>query len=137
MQIMQAIDPVRGPAYGTVPYVPPSTIIDKIVAGKMELWLHDGQRNGEISGRVVLRYLMENREILASCVRLLDLRIIQDKGLDFFRRYFPKNENVVILGATLQDYYPCLYKKDGDLELRSQWVEYSLNVNTPFLRVLS
>ncbi|MFH1366168.1 MAG: hypothetical protein ABIG99_02170 [Patescibacteria group bacterium] len=131
MQIMQAIDPVRGPAHGTIPYVPPLTIIDHIVAGRTELWSFGAP--GEVNGRAVWRHLMENREILASCVRTFGLRIVKSMGLDFFRKHFDRK---VILGAPFQDYYPCLYEKDGDLELRSQWVEYPLRPNDRFLRVL-
>ncbi len=128
---MQAItNAFRGP----VSCVPPPTIIDLIVAGRTELWLHEGQKNeGGISGRVVWRHLMENREILSSCIRVSDLKAIQTRGLGFFRKYL---YGKVILGASLQDYYPCLYEKNGGLELKSQWIEYPLRINDRFLRVL-
>lgn len=116
------------------PYVPLSkpSSIDAIVSGKTELWLHEGQKNGEVSGRVVWRFLMENREVLSGCARSFELRAIEAEGLDFFRKHF---FGKVIFGVILNsDYWACLYEKNGSIELRSQWVEYPMNANNPFLR---
>jgi len=76
---------------------------------------------------------MENREVLENCVRVSELRAIQSEGLDFFRHFF---FGMVVLGVSLDDYWPCIYEKYGSVELGSQWVEYPLKINDRFVRVL-
>jgi hypothetical protein len=63
------------------------SIIDAIEGGRTELWLHPEQKTEWVQGRKILKYLTDSGE-LAGCVDLADLKAIQAKGIDFFRKHF-------------------------------------------------
>ena len=57
-------------------------IVEAIVAGETELWLHPDQISGVVQGRKILNHLTETG-LLASCADLEELEAIQAKGIDF------------------------------------------------------
>ncbi|MDR3519746.1 MAG: hypothetical protein P4L63_02580 [Candidatus Pacebacteria bacterium] len=62
-------------------------IVTAIVEGRTELWLHEDQKTGWTRGRVIYSHLQETG-LLAGCVDLDELKAIQTKGIDFFRKHF-------------------------------------------------
>ena len=56
-------------------------------AGKLELWLHNGQKTGCVTGKTIHQYLQDH-DMLKNSLGLRDLEEIQKKGLTFFRKHF-------------------------------------------------
>ncbi|HEY0221064.1 MAG TPA: hypothetical protein VGC58_02465, partial [Candidatus Paceibacterota bacterium] len=53
---------------------------NKFEAGRLNLWLHDGQKDGLVKGRVIYDHLKSN-DMLSSCLGLRDLEEIRKKGI--------------------------------------------------------
>ena len=88
-----------------------SDIITAIENNETELWLAPGQAEGSIQGYYILTHLTKTG-LLAKCADLEELKVIQTKGIDFFRRHFAEN---CIFGwrDVQQDRVPYLLEFDG------------------------
>jgi hypothetical protein len=92
--------------------------------GKLEQWLHDGQRNGRVIGHIILQYL-KDRDMLKNCLGLRDLEEIQKKGAAFFRKHFKGKcvfgwKTVVRVGDEL--YVPYLCEHNGEVRMDWSWL---------------
>ncbi len=57
-------------------------------AAKVDLWLHEGQKNGGlIKGKVIYDHLLKEK-MLGGCLNLQDLLAIKEKGIEFYRKHF-------------------------------------------------
>ena len=65
----------------------PRGIVAAIKGGLTELWLHEDQKSGWVTGRKILDHLTTTG-LLAGCADLSELEAIQAKGFNFFRKHF-------------------------------------------------
>lgn len=104
---------------------------------KLELWLHNMQKNGTVKGQVIYDCLKQN-DMLASCLNLQDLEAIQKKGIAHFRKHFKgqavfgwksvvRNDNGSLL-------VPYLCGNDGEVFLNWDWLERDWYSTRPALR---
>ena len=107
---------------------------------QLEQWLHPDQVNGLAGGKVIYEHLKKN-DMLTSCLGLLDLVAVQQKGLIFFRQYFQSKtvfgwKSVVLnrYGALL---VPCLVELGGEVFLYWRWLGYGWRAGNPALRFAS
>lgn len=110
-------------------------------AAKLELWLHDVQKDGKwVKGQVIYEHL-KKKKMLESCLGLSDLLAIQAKGVDLFRRHFAGKavfgwKSVVRnRGGYLNA--PSLYEYGDEVVLYWDWLEYDWGDNSPALRFAS
>lgn len=64
-------------------------IVDAIMGGRTELWLHPGQVSRVVCGYVIYDHL-QTYGLLPHCVDLDELKAIRLKGTSFFREHFPE-----------------------------------------------
>lgn len=107
-------------------------IVTAIVEGRTELWLAPGQDTGWVRGRAILAYLTET-SLLASCADLDELKAVQAKGIDFFRKHF---QGKAIFGwrGVQDDDVPYLIESGGRVVRRWRWFDGSFHVDIPALR---
>ena len=110
-------------------------------AAKLELWLHEGQKDGKwVNGQVIYEYLKE-KKMLENCLGLSDLIAIQAKGIDFFRRHFASKavfawKSVVRRRRGFLN-VPCLCEGGDEVVLDWDWLGDGWNDNYPALRFAS
>ena len=110
-------------------------------AAKLELWLHEGQKDGKwVNGQVIYEYLKE-KKMLENCLGLSDLIEIQAKGIDFFRRHFASKavfawKSVVRRRRGFLN-VPCLYEHGDKVVLHWDWLVDVWDVINPALRFAS
>lgn len=109
-------------------------------AGKLELWLHDRQKNGMVTGNVIHSYL-KNHDMLKECLGLRDLEEIQKKGIFFFRKHF-KGKCVFGWKSVILDRHdilcsPCLYEEVGNVCFFWCWLINNRGSDNPALRFAS
>ena len=106
-------------------------------AAKLELWLHEGQKDGKwVNGQVIYEYLKE-KKMLENCLGLSDLIAIQAKGIDFFRRYLAGKAvfawKSVVRNRSGNLSVPCLYEYGDKVVLHWHWLDLDWLVNSPAL----
>ena len=104
---------------------------------QVELWLHEGQKNGKwVMGQVIYEYLKKEK-MLESCLSLRDLEEIQKKGIAFFRKHFQGKAmfawKSVVLDRDGHLRAPFLYEGGGEVVLHWYWLEYVWNDDYPAL----
>lgn len=110
-------------------------------AVKLELWLHEGQKNGKwVKGQKIYEHLKENK-MLESCLSLSDLLAIQAKGITFFRQHFASKAvfgwKSVVRHRDGSLFVPYLYGDGKQVVLRWLWLEVGWLGNNPALRFAS
>ncbi|OGG59905.1 hypothetical protein A3C89_03110 [Candidatus Kaiserbacteria bacterium RIFCSPHIGHO2_02_FULL_50_50] len=72
-------------------YVPQYTLLPAgpsvFALNSLELFLHDNQKTGRVTGDFLHKYLRDS-EMLAGCLGLIELLEIQKLGVDTFRKHF-------------------------------------------------
>ena len=109
-----------------------SDIIAAIEAGKTELWLHDDQKTGWGRGRVILKHLTDTG-LLVGCVGVPELKVIQAKGLPFFRQHFA-GKAIVGWRDVQDDNVPYLIELGGKVVLLWYLLDRSFFASYPGLR---
>lgn len=104
---------------------------------KVEQWLHNGQKDGGwIMGAEIYRDLKANN-MLGSCLNLADLKAIQARGIEMFRRHFAGKTvfgwKSVILSSIGNHNVPCLTTGNGKVALCWEWLARSRHGNAPAL----
>ena len=104
-------------------------IIAAIENGEIEPWLHKDQETNWVRGRTILTYLTANDK-LASCVDLTELKAIQVKGPDFYRKHFAGK---VIVGwrGVRGVRVPVLCEDDGEVVLLWGHVDNDFDSDSP------
>lgn len=104
---------------------------------ELELWLHPKQKKGAISGNEIYEYLKTNK-MLESCCNLADLRAIQARGIDFFRKHFAGKIifgwGSVILNRDDDLHVPYLCGFDDEVRLGWIWLVDGWLSDRPALR---
>ncbi|MEK7219419.1 MAG: hypothetical protein AAB687_01960 [Patescibacteria group bacterium] len=109
-----------------------SDVIVAIEDGQTELWLAPGQDTGWVQGRKILKHLTDTG-LLASCVDLDELRAVQAKGIDFFRKYFAAK--IPFGWRGVQDgFVPYLFGDGGEVVLYWFHLGRSWSADYPALR---
>jgi hypothetical protein len=108
---------------------------------KLELWLHEGQKNGgRVKGQIIFDYLKKER-MLGSCLGLRDLEEIQKKGVVFFRKYFQGKAIFAWKSVLLRRggvlYVPYLCEIGDSVVLHWFWLEDAWTGGYPALRLAS
>ena len=108
---------------------------------KVELWLHDGQKNlGLVKGLDIYEHLKNNR-MLNSCLGLRDGEEIKKKGVAVFRKFF--GGQAIFLWASVMLsrcgylYVPYLIGSGGAVLLRWDWLEDDWRRYSPAARFAS
>jgi hypothetical protein len=109
-------------------------------AGKLEQWLHDGQKNGYVTGNIIHQHLKDH-DMLKDCLGLRDLEEIQKKGITFFRKHF-KGKAVFGWKAVVRSRddnlgVPYLYEGGGRVCLSWHWLAYGWHSFNPALLLAS
>ncbi len=109
------------------------------LATEVEEWLHDGQKSGEVSGRVIYDYL-KRTNVLADQLGLADLWAIQAKGIQVFRKLFSRKSvfgwKSVVQDCDLNDglIVPHLYVEGDEVVQSWIWLGYVWYCCNPALR---
>lgn len=105
---------------------------------KLELWLHDGQKDGKwIEGNKIYAHLKETGDLKNHC-GLRDLEEIQKKGIAFFRKHF--NGKAVFAWQGVVRYrrgnlnVPYLFESGDEVVLRWHYLDDDWHSNDPGLR---
>ena len=108
----------------------------EVDATKLELWFHPDQANG-VSGHMIYEKL-EADGLLASCLNLSDLMIIQAKGIVFYRQHIAVRLSPAWKSVTGDSdgphSVPCLFDSDDELVIIWYRLEYNLGLDGPALR---
>lgn len=94
---------------------------------KIELWLHDGQKNGGmVNGREIYDHLKET-DGLKSCLNLQTALAIQAKEIECFRKFFG-NKVVYFWQSVVRDSdgdlsVPYLYDRGDEVVLNWDWLD--------------
>jgi hypothetical protein len=110
-------------------------------AGKLELWLHDRQKNYRMKGSIIHQYLKE-KDMLKDCLGLRDLEEIQKKEIAFFRKHFKGKhvygwKSVVRVRRDGFLVVPCLREDDGKVCLHWDDLDTYWCSDDPALRFAS
>ncbi|MCX6735616.1 MAG: hypothetical protein NTZ13_00860 [Candidatus Parcubacteria bacterium] len=120
-----------------------STVPTEFYADKLLQWLHDGQKNGYVTGNTIHKFL-KDYGMIKNCLGLRDLEEIQKKGITFFRKYF-KSKYVFGWKSVVRDLNGCFYtpslfesfESDDIVELNWSWLGCGWNSNDPALCIVS
>lgn len=111
-----------------------SGIVAAIERGEeIELWLHDGQKTGVVQGWEIKRYFDDHPDELVLCVRRTDLKAIQVKGIEFYRKHFA-GKVIFAWGDVQDDYVPYLIEYDDKVVLLWYHLDFHWDANNPALR---
>lgn len=108
------------------------------IASAVSLWLHDKQKKGLTTGKVIFDHLKKNN-MIESCGNLQDALAIQELGIAAFKKAFG-NKVVYFWKSVVRDrydgylYVPCLYVSDGEVVLFWNWLDIDWDVNGPAVR---
>ena len=108
---------------------------------KLELWIHDGQKDGNwVKGQIIYEYLKTSCS-LKDCLSLRDLEEIQKKGVAFFRKHFAGKAifawKSVVLHRDGNLLAPYLYECGDKIVLAWYWLEYGWDDHDPAPRFTS
>ena len=109
-----------------------SGIVAAIEGGQTELWLAPGQAESWVRGRAILAHLTDTG-LLSGCADLAELKAIQAKGLDFFRKYF-RGKAVFGWRGVRVGFVPCLIEYGDEVMLDWRWLDYFWIALSPALR---
>lgn len=107
----------------------------------MSLWLHDRQKSGVTTGKVIYDHLKEHH-MLASCGSLQDAQQIQKKGVAVFQKIFGNNR-VYFWKSVVRDRVgrglsvPCLCVDGGGVVLHWLWLGGGWDDDRPAVRFAS
>lgn len=112
----------------------------EIDPSKAELWLHDDQKTGVVTGTAIHNYLGE-KKMIEGCYGLRELLAIQAKGITYFHKHF-KGKVVFGWKGTVRHrdgnlLVPYLYVGGGKVVLRWDWLGRGWRASSPALRVAS
>ena len=110
-----------------------SDIIAAIEVGKTELWRHDDQKTGWVRGRVILKHLTDEG-LLGSCADLDELKVIQAKGPEFFRRHKFAGKAIVGWRGVRDGEVPYLVEGGDGVVLGWGRLDFSFGALIPGLR---
>lgn len=104
---------------------------------EVELWLHDSQKNGVVSGNDIYKCLKKTKA-LGSCLNLQDGLAIQKKGIAVFRKLF-SGKAVFLWGSVVQFQggglrVPYLCGNGGEVVVRWRWLDLDWIAGDPALR---
>ncbi len=108
----------------------------------VELWLHDGQKNGRLmKGQAIYDYLLKTTNTLASYLNLQDGLAIQQKGIVVFRKLFG-GKAVFLWGSVVRDrdgglVVPYLYAGGVKVVLDWRWLRSGWVGSNPAARLAS
>ncbi|MFA6215137.1 MAG: hypothetical protein WC768_01040 [Patescibacteria group bacterium] len=66
------------------------------------LWLHDGQKNGDVVNSKFVYYHLRDNGMLPTCLNLQDGEAIRGRGIAVFRKFF-RDKEVFLWKAVVQD----------------------------------
>ena len=106
--------------------------------GSLELWLHDGQKDGKWTKGEKIYEHFESSNMLPTCLGLADLLAIQELGVEAFRQRFG-DRAVFGWRAVVRDRVgyldvPCLVQDDDKVLLYWCWLVYDWVGDNPALR---
>ncbi len=103
----------------------------------VELWLHDDQKDGIVTGNAIYEKLKKDKAI-ADCLGLADLLAIQSQGITVFRKFFAGKAvfgwKSVVQNSDGGLSAPYLIESDGEVVLSWFWLGLDWNSYDPALR---
>ncbi len=107
----------------------------------VQLWLHDGQKDGNwVKGQRIYDHLKKT-DTLKTCLGLRDGEEIKKKGIEVFRKFFG-GKAVFLWASVVQDRdgnlrVPYLIVNGGEVVVHWLWLDYDWRVNDPAARFAS
>ena len=104
---------------------------------KLELWLHDDQKDSMVKGEVIYSHLKATNT-LTSCLDLRDGFAIQAKGIAVFRRFFG-GKSAFLWRSTAQSLFsrilvPFLCEFGGEIVVDWNWLDRGWYTDHPALK---